>query len=145
MARLDKTTILELYPKMDAFCTEKHAGSMSSSVNLVLEYLSFCLFHAGIGYSGLNTARSALWSFLTIEGRRQIGQHNLVYKRVTRGIFHLKPSLPRYNFTRNVSDLLKYLDKLDNNSLSLKYIAFKCCSLLSLLTAQKLQSFNTFN
>ena len=83
---------------MDAFCTEKHAGSMSSSLNLVLEYLA-SLFHAGIGYSGFNTARSALSSFLTIDGRRQIGQHNLVYKRVMRGIFHLKPSLPRYNFT----------------------------------------------
>jgi hypothetical protein len=37
------------------FCTEKHAGPMASSVNLVLEYLA-SLFHAGIGYSELNTA-----------------------------------------------------------------------------------------
>ena len=32
------------------FCTEKRAGPMASSVNLVLEYLA-SLFHAGIGYS----------------------------------------------------------------------------------------------
>jgi len=88
---------------------------MSPSVSVVLDYLA-SLFHAGIGYSGLNTARSALSSFATIKRHGQIGKHNLV-NRFMRGIFHLKPSLPRYNFTWNASDLLKYLDKLDNHSL----------------------------
>ncbi|CAC5417746.1 unnamed protein product [Mytilus coruscus] len=93
----------------------------------------------GIGYSGLNTARSALSSFMTLNGHDSIGKHNLV-KRFMRGIFQLRPSLPRYNFTWNVSDLLNYLDTLENNSLTLKQITLKCVSLLSLLTVQRLQS-----
>lgn len=119
-------------------CVEKHVNPMSPSVSVVLDYLAGH-FHAGIGYSGLNTARSALSSFVTIKGHGQIGKHNLI-NRFMKGIFHLKPSLPRYNFTWNVSDLLKYLDKLDNHSLSLKQITLKCVSLLCLLTAQRLQS-----
>ena len=119
------------------FCVEKHVNPMSPSVSVVLDYLA-SLFHAGIGYSGHNTARSALSSFVTIKRHGQIGKHNLV-NRFMRGIFHLKPSLPRYNFTWNASDLLKYLDKLDNHSLFLKQITLKGVSLLCLLTAQRLQ------
>ena len=110
------------------FGVEKHVNPMSPSVSVVLDYLA-SLFHAGIGYSGLNTARSALSSFVAIKGHCQIGKHNFV-NIFMRRIFHLKPSLPRYNFTWNVSDLLKYLAKLDNQSLSLKQITLKCVSLL---------------
>ena len=110
------------------FCVEKHVNPMSPSVSVVLDYLA-SLFHAGIGYSGHNTARSALSSFVAIKGHCQIGKHNFV-NRFMRGIFYLKLSLPRYNFTWNVSDLLKYLAKLDNHSLSLKQITLKCVSLL---------------
>jgi hypothetical protein len=52
----------------------------------------------------------------------------------------MKPSLPRYNFTWNVTDLLKYLGKLNNVTLTLKQATFKLSTLLALLTAQRLQS-----
>ena len=94
------------------FCVEKHVNPMSPSVSVVLDYLA-SLFHASIGYSGLNTARSALSSFVAIKGHCQIGKHNFV-NIFMRGIFHLKPSLPRYSFTWNVSDL-----SFENNFLEL--------------------------
>lgn len=52
----------------------------------------------------------------------------------------MKPSLPRYNFTWNVSDLSKYLAKLENDKLVLKQLTFKLSALLALLTVQRLQS-----
>ena len=52
----------------------------------------------------------------------------------------MKPSLSRYNFTWNVTDLLKYLGKLDNETLTLKQATFKLSTLLALLTEQRLQS-----
>lgn len=120
------------------FCTEKHADPMSSSINLILDFLA-TLFNSGIGYSGINTARSALSSFLMLNGQVSVGNNTLV-KRFMRGIFLLKPSLPRYNFTWDVSIFLHYLQTLINDSLTLKQMTLKLCALLSLLTAQRLQS-----
>ena len=120
------------------FCAEKHADPMSSSINLILDFLA-TLFNSGIGYSGINTARSALSSFLMLNGQVSVGNNTLV-KRFMRGIFLLKPSLPRYNFTWDVSIFLHYLQTLSNDSLTLKQMTLKLCALLSLLTAQRLQS-----
>ena len=116
------------------FCTEKHADPMSSSINMILDFLA-TLFNSGIGY----TARSALSSFLMLNEQVSVGNNTLV-KRFMRGIFLLKPSLPRYNFTWDVSIFLNYLQTLSNDSLTLKQMTLKLCALLSLLTAQRLQS-----
>jgi hypothetical protein len=113
------------------FCAERQINSMSPTVNSVLEFLAR-LFHSGIGYSGLNTARSALSTFISIDGVVSLGKHVLV-KRFMRGIFIMKPSLSRYNFTWNVSDLLKYLAKLENDKLILKQLTFKLSALLALI------------
>jgi hypothetical protein len=40
---------------------------MSPTLNSVLEFLAH-LFHNGIGYSGINTARSALSTFISVDG-----------------------------------------------------------------------------
>jgi hypothetical protein len=74
------------------FCAEKQADPMSSYINLILDFWQ--LFNSGIGYSGLNTARSALSSFLMLKGQESVGNNTLV-KQYMRGIFLLKPSLPR--------------------------------------------------
>jgi len=111
---------------------------MSPTLNSVLEFLAH-LFHNGIGYSGINTARSALSTFISVDGIVSLGKHDLV-KRFMRGIFIMKPSLPRYNFTWNITDLLQYVGKLDNETLTLKQATFKLSALLALLTAQRLQS-----
>ena len=54
------------------FCAERQINSMSPTVNSVLEFLAR-LFHSGIGYSGLNTARSALSTFVSIDGVVSLG------------------------------------------------------------------------
>ena len=53
------------------------------------------LFHQGIGYSALNTARSALSSIIFVPSNTTFGTHPLVC-RFIKGAFELRPSLPRY-------------------------------------------------
>jgi hypothetical protein len=79
--------------------------------------------------------------FFMLNGQVSVGNNTLV-KRFMRGIFLLKPSLPSYNFTWDVSIFLNYLQTLSNDSLPLE-TTLQLCALLSLLTAQRLQySFN---
>jgi len=110
------------------FWVEKHADPMSPSINLILNFLA-TLFNSGIGYSGLNTARSSLSSFFVLNGQVSVSNNTLV-KRFMRGIFLLKPSLSRYNFTWDVSRFLNYLQTLSNDSLTLKQMTLKLCALL---------------
>jgi hypothetical protein len=49
---------------------------MSPTLNSVLEFLAH-LFHNGIGYSGINTARSALSTFISVDGIVSLGKHDL--------------------------------------------------------------------
>ena len=55
------------------------------------------LFKRNLGYTAINTSRSSLSSFLEIDGK-PVGQHHLV-KRYLKGVFELRPSLPKYQFT----------------------------------------------
>ena len=117
---------------------EKKFNPFSPTVPQVLEFLND-YFKTGVGYSALNTARSALSSIITLPGNVTIGEHPLV-KRFMRGIFNIKPSLPRYTTTWDVSVLLKYLESVDNAQSSLKELTFKLCTLIAILSGQRVQT-----
>ena len=55
------------------------------------------LHKQGLSYSTLNTARSALSAFITLETSdvNVVGAHPLI-TRYMKGIFNLKPPIPRY-------------------------------------------------
>ena len=58
-----------------------------------------------------------------------------------RGIFQLRPSLPKYNCTWDVSVVLHYLSSVkSNNNLSLHDLNMKLAMLLALTTGQRCQS-----
>ena len=65
----------------------------------------------GLGYSAINTARSALSSVIMLGHNTTFGEHPLV-TRFLKGIFELKPSLPRYSVIWDVGTVLKYLQSL---------------------------------
>lgn len=104
----------------------------------MLKFLLEC-FESGLGYSALNTVRSALSSILRFDGI-PVGEHHLV-KRFLRGVFNLRPSLPRYS---TIWDTTVVLDKLRElspaNSLSLKTLTLKLVLLLALVTHQRVQT-----
>ena len=114
---------------------------MQTSIPTIVNFLTE-LYESGLGYSALNTARSALASFVNVPGITcdTLGQ-NLMLKRFFRGVFHLKPSFPRYRQIWNVDPVLDYLKTLDPvKKLSLKFLTMKLVMLLDLVSGQRLQT-----
>lgn len=104
----------------------------------VLEFL-FELYSSGLGYSALNTARSAISAVLQIKDL-PVGEHPLV-KRFMKGVFNCRPSLPRYNCIWDTTPVLKKLETFyPANTLTLKLLSFKVVFLLALLTTQRTQT-----
>ena len=108
---------------------------MSSDIDSVLEFLTY-LFTKGLGYSAVNSARSALSTFLTINGK-PVGTHPLVI-RLLKGMFNLIPSLPRNNVVWDPAIVLTFLKTLSPvKKLNLKFLTYKTVTLIWLLTGQR--------
>ena len=98
------------------------------------------LYNTGIGYSALNTARSALSSYVILPDGSLFGTHPLV-RRFMKGVFENRPSLPRYSATWDIAVVLKYLGKMHPaDKLSLKELTLKVVTLLALLSGQRRQT-----
>lgn len=124
--------------KWVSFCCKREINVFEADVNNVLSFLTE-LYKSGLGYSCINTARSALSSFIQLNNVN-IGSHPLV-RRFIRGVFVLRPALPRYNVTWDVNIVLKYLKSLSPlSSLSLLQLSHKLVMLLALLSGQRGQT-----
>ena len=98
------------------------------------------LYEQGLTYSVINTARSALSSYITLEDGTSLGQHPLV-SRLLRGIFQSKPPSPRYSETWDVSVVLHYLQGLSPvGTLKLKELTLKLVTLILLVSGQRGQT-----
>lgn len=75
-----------------------------------------------------------LSSIFEILFKQDIGNNPLI-KRFMRGIFQLKPALPRYNVTWNVNKVLEFLKDLPTDgSITLRLLSMKLAVLLALTT-----------
>ncbi len=94
----------------------------------------------GLGYSSLNTARSAL-SLLVgkVEGVT-LGSHPLVV-RFIKGVASKRPPRSRYEHIWDVDKVLDMFKKWDSNDmLSLRQLSMKVVALMSLASGQRLQT-----
>lgn len=93
-----------------------------------------------MGYETLNTARSALSSLgIVVDGCRA-GNHPLVI-RFMRGVFNLRPPIPRYTATWDVQPVLrelKYMYPL--HTLTLRDLTLKLVMLMALTQAARVQT-----
>ena len=100
--------------------------STSPDIEVVMDFLSQ-LFEKGLGYSCINSARSALSTFININNN-PVGQHPLVV-RLMKGIFNKRANLPKNNITWDPEIVLNYLKtlspvgKLNLINLSIKTVA----------------------
>ena len=93
-----------------------------------------------LGYSTLNTARSALSSILRISDRHNFGSHPLVV-RFMKGVFETRKQKPKYDDIWDASKVLNYLSTLHPvKELPLKDLTLKVLMLLLLVTGQWGQS-----
>ena len=103
-----------------------------------MEFLT-SLYQQGLGYRTINTAYSALSAAINQEDKTTFRDHSLV-THFLKGIFELKPSLPRYMVIWDVGTVLQILQNLSPiSSLTLKQLTEKLTTLLALVTTQRTQ------
>lgn len=98
------------------------------------------MFENGVGYSSINTARSALSSLGIKLDSISVGSHPLV-TRFLRGVFNIRPTKPRYTNIWDVNKVLVYLRKLSPlKKLTLKDLTLKLVMLMGLTNASRVQT-----
>lgn len=117
-----------------------------AKVEYVLEFLRELFDDSCLSYSAINTARSALASIMTLrDTMHTLGSHPLI-SRFMRGVFNLRPPVPRYRRIWDVKVVLDYLRKLSPaGRLSLKDLTQKLTMLIALVSAQRIQTFHLFH
>ena len=130
--------------RWEAYCNSNSLDMFNPGIENAIEFLTD-IFKAGSGYSAINTARSALSSIIVLPNGATFGEHPLV-RRFLKGVFELKPSLPKYNEIWDVSLVLEYLRQLPGlENISLKDHTKKLATLLCLLTGQRCQTIHKFD
>ena len=119
-----------------SFCGVRKENPMLYNETLVIEFLTR-LFHEGAKYSAINSARSALSTFLINEYGITIENSSLV-KRFFKGIFELNPPVARYCMVWDVNIVLSNFYPLDDLPLSI--LTYKLTMLLALATHQRVQT-----
>ena len=102
------------------------------------------LFQSGVGYSAINTARSALSSILILLDNTIFGSHPLV-SRLLKGVFELRPASPKYQSIWDISVVLNLLGSWPIQNISLKHLSLKLTMLLALNTSQRVQTLQVLN
>ena len=111
------------------------------SVTNILHFMTE-QYNTGMGFSALNSVRSALSTFISVEGH-PVGAHPLI-RRFIKGVFNLRPVLPKNETVWDTTIVLKYLKKLSPvHKLDLKFLTLKLVMLLALLTGQRVQTLHT--
>ena len=85
----------------------KHINMNQVTVYDGMEFLT-SLYQQGLGYRTINSAHSALSAAINQEDKTTFRDHSLV-THFLKGIFELKPSLPRYTVIWDVGTVLQIL------------------------------------
>ena len=129
---------------MGKVCSQNNIDPLQPLIPNVIDFLTL-LFDSGVGYSAINTARSALSTILTRENGLPIGEHPLI-SRLLKGVFEQRPSIPKHTTIWDVGHLLDYLRRLSPISqLSLKELSLETVTLLCLLTGQTCQTIHAID
>lgn len=138
--RSSTTKQYELYfKKWYHFCCERKVDPLFYDEAIVVEFLTF-MFRNGSSYSAINTARSALSCFIVNIYGITIG-NSLLVKRLMKGIFELRPPIPRYNVIWDVNIVLDYLKNFPSDKdIPLNLLTYKLVMLLALTTKQRAQT-----
>ena len=138
MASLTDSTIKQYTAPLKRwwnFCNNLDRDPYNGNTELILTFLTEW-FNEGASYGTLNSARSAI-SLISLKPLTE----NATISRFFKGIYKLRPSLPRYSTTWNSEIILKEAAKFEPiESLSLRDITEKLIILLAMGTGHRVQS-----
>ena len=121
------------------YCRKWQINPISPPVPSELSFLPE-LYHKGLSYSALNTARSALASVIVLQGNQSFANHPLV-SRFLKGTFTTRPAIPKYKEVWDVNTVLEHLKTLHPaETLPLKLLSLKIVMLMAILSGQRCQT-----
>lgn len=121
------------------FCNRWNINPYNPTVHDIINFLSEN-FHRNVGYESINTTRSALSSIGIVVDGCSAGNHPLVV-RFMKGVFNLRPPLPRYTETWDVQPVLQELRAMyPLHTLTLKDLTLKLVMLMALTQAARVQT-----
>ena len=130
--------------KWKLYCSARQINPFSPAVEEGINFLGE-LYDQGIGYSGINTARSALSSILILPNNWSFGNHPSVC-RFLKGVYETRPTLPKHQEIWDVNTVLDFLKTLHPvEELNLKDLTLKLIMLLALTSAQRCQTLQAFS
>ncbi|XP_041975806.1 uncharacterized protein LOC121730731 [Aricia agestis] len=137
LASISESTLKQYdvcYKKWYDFCVTNMINMFEPSVPMIIQFLTK-IFVDGAQYGTINSYRSAL-SFII----KKLPDDDRI-SRFCKGVFKLRPSLPRYTFTWDAGVTINYLATLfPNENLTLEQLTKKCVTLLALVTAHRVQT-----
>lgn len=117
------------------YCSKFNIDPYESSVPYILKFLSEN-FNSGASYGTLNTTRSALSLLIG----PKIGSDDRI-KRFFKGVFRLKPPMPKYNVTWDPAVVLNMLEAYyPNEEIGLEKLTKKLVTMLALTTSHRVQT-----
>lgn len=126
------------------FCAQRKINHNQLTVEEGLEFFTR-LYQQGLSYSAINTAQSALSSYIILHNGASLVQQRSV-SRLLKDIFQTKPPLRRYSETWDVSVVLHYLQGLwPVGTLNLKELTLKLVTLILLVSGQRGQTIHLLN
>lgn len=119
------------------FCNKRDLNPFVTNIPEVAGFLAE-EFNRGLGSGSLNSFRSAI---ALIQGPH-VGEDPRI-KRMFKGIYNLKPSLPKYDLVWDPQIILDHFsEKQDNEFLSLKDLSKKLITLLAIITSHRVQTYS---
>lgn len=121
------------------YCCTRGIDSVCTTQNEVLNFLSVFFAGNSVGFSAMNTARAAVSAItIPIDGHGQPPGSMPEVRRMMRGVFNIKPSLPRYTQTWDVKLLLDHLRNFRLTSITMKDLVSKLATMFMLFSGQRL-------
>ena len=124
------------------FCSQRKVHPLSPTIFDVISYLT-SMYDRGLQYTTIASARNVLSGILHIPGVTSISSHPLIV-RLLKGIFHVRPPKPRYEFIWDTELVLQFLKNLHPSVIGLKLLTLKTVALLTLLSGQRVSTLHQF-
>ena len=130
--------------KWHFWCSKQKINPVNPTQVQLINFLGE-LFRNNRSYSCINAHKCAVIQTLASFGNTQFLNSSMII-RFMKGVFNLRPPLPRYKFTWDVSKVLNYLEKLfPLDTLGIKELTLKLAALLALCSAQRAQVLVSLN
>ena len=139
LAEGTKTGYGDIFNRFSGFCHEIGQDPFTCKPAVIVKYIR-SLYEWGAAYSTVNHHRSCISKFHAGFDHIPAGSHPLVAQAV-KSVFRLRPPLPKYVNTFDISIVFTFLQSLPaNEDLDLKLLSYKTLFLLTSSTISRLSS-----